>query len=187
MKSKLEKSLKKKWVIRLIPKHPESDEYDGIVLHYSKSLIAIKEYRDFKPDGIIFFPRRVIERIRDDDYEECENKILKMTGDIKAAKKMNWLSKINSLNELFIYCHENKIWPAVETVQNNESSLYLGPITKVTSSSIALHGYDATGKWEREYNIVNKDIFRVEIFSHYVDSFNKYMMACNKTINPTGR
>ncbi len=159
MKSKLEQSLKKKWAIRLITKHPDTDEYDAIVLHYTRSVIAIKEYRDFKPDGIMFFPRRVIERIRDDDFEECENKILRMTGDIKEAKKLNWLSKINSLNELFVYCREKKIWPAVETIQDKESALYLGPITKVTPSSISLYCYDATGKWETEYNIKNKDIF----------------------------
>jgi hypothetical protein len=180
MKSLLEKSLKKKWVIRFITKHPDSDGYSGIVLHYSRSLIAIKEYDDFKPDGLIFFPRRAIEKIRDDGFEECENKILRMTGDIKAAKKTNWISKVNNLNQLFSYCHKNNIWPAVETIRNDEEAFYLGPITKVNSSSIWQYCYDGAGEWEDEYNIKNKDVLRVEIFSHYVDSFNNYMMAYNK-------
>ena len=187
MKLKLEKSLKKKWAIKLITKHPDSDGYNGIVLNYSRCLIAIREYHDFKPDGLMFFPKRAIEQIRDDNFEKCENKILRMTGGIKDAKQLNWIKKINNLNELFSYCKKNNIWPAVETVQNNEDAFYLGPITKVTSISILLYCYDASGKWENEYNIKNKDVLRVEIFSHYVDSFNKYMMAYNKPISPTGQ
>jgi len=184
MKDTLEKSLKKKWVIRLITKNPGSEAYNGIVMSYSRSIIAFKEYSEFRPDGILFFPRRAIARIRDNGFEECENKLIRMTGDIKAAKKQKWISNINNLNELFSYCFKKHIWPAIEIVQENISSIYIGPITKVTASSIRIYSYDATGAWEDEYIIKNKDVLRVEILSHYVNSFNKYMMAYNKPQHP---
>jgi len=184
MKATLEKSLKKKWAIRLISKHPDSDNNEGIVLTYSRSIIAIREYDSFKPDGILFFARRAIARIRDGEFEECENKLIRMTGDDKAAKKQKWISNINNLKDLFSYCFKKHVWPAIEVVHGKKSSIYLGPITKVTSSSIWIYCYDATGEWEDEYVINNKDVLRVEMFSHYVDTFNKYMMTYNKPQHP---
>jgi hypothetical protein len=181
----LEKSQKKKWAIKLITNLPNGDSYSGVVLHYTKSIIAIREYDDFRSDGLIFFPRKVITEIRDGEFEECENKILRMSGEIKASRKLKWLSNINNLKDLFSYLHTKEIWPAVETFQNSDDAFYLGPITKVTSSSIWLYCYDAAGKWEGEYNIKNKDVIRVEINSHYVDCFNNYMMTYNQRVQET--
>ena len=43
MTNRLEKSLKKKWSLRLRTKHPYGDNYDGIVLHLSKEVVILHE------------------------------------------------------------------------------------------------------------------------------------------------
>ncbi len=178
MNKRIAKSLNDKYCIRLATNHPDKEAYDGIVIHKTRSLVVICEIHDFEVDGIIAFPRIRIEKVMDSDLEECENKIIRMNDEIRNIKKPKWLGKMNSIGELIQYLCKKKIWPAIEIIhKDNESALYVGPITKAGRTKFSIYCYDAAGDWEQEYTLNNSDVFRVEFNSKYTNHFNSYMKS----------
>ncbi len=178
MNKRITKSLTDKHCIRFATNHPDEDVYNGIVIHKTRSLVVICVISDFEVDGIIAFPRKRIEKVRDDDSEICENKIIRMNGEIRKIKKPKWLVKINTIGELIQYLCKKKIWPAVEIIhEDNEGALYIGPITEAGKNKFTIYCYDAAGDWEQEYTLNNSDIFKIEFNSKYTNHFNSYMKS----------
>jgi hypothetical protein len=175
MKSTLQKSLDKKWSIRLTTTHPNADAYDGVVIHIGKSIVVLREFRDFQADGVLVFPKKSLAEARDDEFEACENKILKHSGEIKHINKMKWLASINTVEDLIRAMLKRKIWPAIERITSGDTALFVGSIMSVKSKSFEIYCYDATGKWEGAYNLYYNKVFRVEFESRYLNYFNDYM------------
>ena len=175
MKNKLEKSLKKKWVLRLKTKHPDRDNYDGGVLHLSKKIVIFLEQISFEFDGIQIFPLNFIKSIRDTNYEKCSNKIMSNNKQYKKISKNNIFKKTETIEDCLKILYKRKIWAVIETVENKESCLYVGPIEQGNNKYVFQRCYDATGKWEKTYEISLKNIVRVEINSKYLKHFNMYM------------
>ncbi len=180
MRNKLEKSLKKKWIIRLKTKHPDGDNYDGVVLHLSKKIVILQEEISFEFDGIQIFPLSFIKGTRDINFEKCSNKIIKNNGQYEKILKNNLLQNVETIEDCLKILYKRKMWPAIETVGNKESCLYVGPIEQGNNKYVFQRCYDATGKWEKTYEIPLKDIVRIEINSKYLKHFNTYMK--NKTL-----
>ena len=65
----------------------------------------------------------------------------------------------------------------METLYNSESSFYIGPIKSITQEGFKLYCYDATGKWEKEYQFGYEEVKRAEWASKYCIHFNSYMKA----------
>ncbi len=183
MRNALQKSLDKKWCIHFLTNHPEGDAYDGVVIHLAKSLVVMHEFRDFVADGILVFPRKSVVSVRNGDFEVCENRILKRSGEIKSVKKIDWLKNIHSVKDLLSSLSKRNIWPAIEELKDGKSALYVGPITGIKKNSFMIYCYDAAGNWEDAYDIDYRNVYRIEFNSKYLNYFNEYMRACNGTPN----
>ncbi len=180
MRNALKKSLDGKWCIRISTKHPDGEAYDGVVLHLTKSIIVVHEFRDFVANGILVFPRKSVASIRDGDLELCENKILRRSGEIKSARRIAWLRNIDTIKDLLSGLSQRKIWPAVEELKDGESALFVGPISEIKSRSFTIHCYDAAGNWTDAQGVDYRDVFRVEFNSKYLNYFNDYMRVSNE-------
>ena len=73
---KYSKSLAEQWLMRFKTKHPDGDNYDGVITHIKPAFVVLREEKDFELDGIIILPKRVIKGVRDGRYDRCCNQIL---------------------------------------------------------------------------------------------------------------
>jgi len=175
----INKSIASKSVIRLKTDFPDGDCYDGIVLHYSKSIVVICEMRDFNFDGLIILSKKHVVGVRDSEYEKCASQIIRFNDEIKKIKNTKWLSEILTTKDVLSYLFKKNIWAAIEIINGNSTALYLGPITRINRTQFGLYCYDAKGLWESEYTLKYSDVARIEIGSMYTNTFNKYMKATN--------
>ena len=70
------KSVEERWSMRFRTRHPEGDNYDGVIVHIGQHFIVVREEIDFEFDGIVVLPKKVIRGVRDGEFERCANKIL---------------------------------------------------------------------------------------------------------------
>lgn len=182
----LKKSFEKRWCVRINTNHPDGDSYDIVVLHIGKHVVIGREFRDFVADGLLVFPKNVITSIRDSELEICENAILKKSGEIKHAKRIRWLEKVDSAKDIATVLARRNIWPAIETVEKRNAYLYVGPIFHVGDDEVEIYCYDAAGNWEGSYSLDYRRVFRLEFDSKYLQHFNDYMMQGDKPGGPVG-
>lgn len=176
MNKRIAKSLNDKYCIRFATDHPDDDQYSGIVIHKTNTLVFIYMIDDFEVDGMLVLPRKRITKVRDSEFEECENKIIRANCEIKKIKTPRWLKSIKTIKEYVEYLMKKKVWPIIEVVDSdNNDALYIGPVTSVGKSSFTINSYDATGEWEKEYTLSYSDVFKIEINSRYANHFNNYM------------
>ena len=176
---KYAKSKNKKWMVRFHTIHPDGDNYDGIVTNIKRNFIVIRETRELALDGIVVLPKKVLRGWRDSKFEASYNRILRYTGAIKKAKSPKWLEKCHSLSDVVRHLRMKNIWPMVEILFNKgrkkETDFFIGEIKEINDEGFWIRSYAATGKWEKEYPIEFKEIFKIEFDDPYSTIFNDYM------------
>jgi hypothetical protein len=178
---KYRKSLDEKWCLRFKTRHPDGDNYDGVVTQINREFIVLREEDDFEFDGITILPKKSIKGCRDGKYEQCCNEILRENGAIRKCDSPRWLNGCETLPEVIRELKRRDIWPGVETIfaGNSKTAFYIGPITRAADDCFYLRCYDAAGKWEKEYELTYDEIFRIEFNSRYCNQFNAYMRKRN--------
>ncbi|MGH9941080.1 MAG: hypothetical protein ACRD9R_01830 [Pyrinomonadaceae bacterium] len=180
---KFKKSLDEKWCMRFKCRHPDEDNFDGVITHIKSSFIVLREEDAFEFDGFVILPKKVIKGIRDGRYERCGNQIIRFNGVLRKLRAPHWLDSCETIPQVFASMMRRDIWPAVEIVFNEEreSALYLGPITNLNDEQFSLKCYDAAGKWEKTYKLSYDEIFKIEFDSSYCKHFNAYMKSSRIT------
>jgi len=175
--NKFKKSLDQQWCLRIKTRHPDGDNYDGVITQIKSRFIVMREEENFEFDGVIVLPKRFIKRIRDGKYEVCCNEILRENGSIRKCGSPGWLNICVTIDDVIAQLKKRDIWPGIETIYNDmtETAFFIGPITKTTKKHFCLRCYDAAGKWLVEYKLKYEDVFRIEFESKYCNHFNAYM------------
>lgn len=173
------KSLNKKWLVRFITKHPDGDCYDGIVLKEAKDFIVIASENDFEFDGILILSKKFIKGFRDGKFEKCFNEIIRFNSQIKKIKLPTWLNKCQHIKNIFQEIKNHNIWPLVEIVFNKgkKSDFYIGLILGGNEKEVGVRGYNAMGKWEKEYVLDYNEILRISFNDKYSKHFNNFMKS----------
>jgi hypothetical protein len=176
---KYSKSLAEQWLMRFKTKHPDGDNYDGVVTHIKSAFVVLREEKDFEWDGIIILPKRIIKGIRDGRYDRCYNQILRQNGAMKKLRSPGWLNSCETIPQVCASLMKRDIWPAIEIIFDDgaESAYYLGPITRVDEDRFFLRYYDAAGKWGKVYELDYDEVFKIEFDSRYCNHFNAYMKS----------
>ena len=176
---KYNKSLTEQWLMRFKTKHPNGDNYDGVVTRIKPAFIVLREERDLELDGVIILPKRVIKGVRDGRYERCYNQILRQNGEMRKLRSPRWLNSCETIAQVCASLMKRDIWPGVGTIFDDgaESAFYLGPITRVDEDRFFLRCYDAAGKWEKVYKLDYDEVFKIEFDSRYCNHFNAYMKS----------
>lgn len=176
---KYRKSLDERWCLRLKTVLPDGDNYDGIVTHNKRQFVVLRNVRDFRFDGVILLPKRIIKSYRDNKYEKCCNAIIRENENINKMKVPPWMDSCDSIADVLAQFQRRDIWPIIETLVDDgaDTSFYLGPITDVNEKTFHLKCYDAAGKWEGIYELSYHDVCRIEFDSAYCNDFNAYMRS----------
>ena len=183
LEKKYKKSLDEQWCLRFKTRHPDEDNYDGVVTHIKKGFIVLRQEEAFEFDGTVILSKKSIAGYRDDKHEQCVNSILRENGAIKKCYAPRWLGSCETLQEVIAELMRRDIWPGIEIVwkENTKSAFYLGLVTRMMDDHFYLRCYDAAGKWEKEYKLRYEEIFRIEINSMYCRHFNAYMRKHRST------
>lgn len=165
--------------MRFKTRHPDGDNYDGIVIDIKPSLVVISEVDDFELDGTIVLPKRSVKGFRDGEYEKCCNEILRANGQLKKLRPIRWLAASKTIPEALQLIRRRGVWPGIETLpkQEDEWAFYIGPITSLEKNTFSIMNYDATGRWECEYQLKYDEVFRIEFDSKYCNHFNAFMKS----------
>ena len=176
---KINKSLENKWCVCFKTSHPDKDALDGVVICNKSEFIALREEVDFEFEGVVIIPKRFIKKVRDGKYDKCCNEIIRQNGEIEKINAPNWIDSCDNLNQLFTSLKQYEIWAGIEIVFDKEkkSAFYIGPITRVGAKNFYIKCYDAAGKWEKEYKLSYKEIFKIEFDSRYCNHFNNFMKS----------
>jgi hypothetical protein len=174
---KYRKSLDQQWLLRLKTRHPDGDNYDGVITQIKSRFIVLREEENFEFNGVIVLPKRFIKGVRDGKYEVCCNEILRENGSIRKCGSPSWLDDCETIADVIAALKKRDIWPGVETIFNDmtDTAFYIGPITKTSNEHFCLRCYDAAGEWEKEYKLKYEDVFRIELGSKYCKYFNAHM------------
>ncbi len=179
LKKKINKSLKNKWRVRFETSHPDKDAYDGVVIYDTSDFVALHEEENFEFDGVVIISKAFIQKIRDNKYDKCCNEIIRQNGELEKIASPDWIEDCGSIKQIINSLKDKDIWAGIEIVferkKKIKSSFYLGPITHIGEKFFRLKCYDADGKWEKEYELLYDEIFRIEFDSNYCNHFNKYM------------
>jgi len=176
---KYKKSLNEQWRMRFKTKHPDGDNFDGVITHIKPNFIVLREEEAFEFDGIIILSKKFIVGFRDGKYEQCANQILRENGAIKKLRVPRWLDSCETIPQALATMMRRDIWPGVEVIFNegHDSAFYLGPITRIDDEQFSIKSYDAAGKWEKNYKLDYDEIFRIEFDSKYCNHFNAHMKS----------
>ncbi len=180
---KFQKSLTEKWCLRIKTRHPQSNNYDGVVMLIKPTFILLYEQYDFEFDGLIILPKKIIKGCRDNKYDKCFNEILRQNGAIKKLRIPAWLTTCQTIPQILTELMTRGIWPGIEhlATDHTETAFYIGSIKDTTKDGIYIYCYDAAGKWEKEYYLNYQNIFKIEINSKYCKYFNHYMRSHLRT------
>lgn len=180
---KYRKSKDERWCLRLKTVHPDGGSYAGVVTDIKRNFIVLHKECDFEFDGLVVLPKRVISGFRDGRFEKCQNEILRQNKAIRRVRSPRWLDSCATLPQVVGRLRRQHVWPGVEILFNNgtDSAFYLGPIIRLTDDTFFLRCYDATGEWEKEYEIEYSEVFRIEFDSKYCNYFNAYMTSRSGT------
>ena len=172
------KSLEKHWGVRFKSRHPDGDNYDGIVVHNARTFIVLAEEQSFEFDGFVAMPKASIRGYRDTGIEACMNRIIRQNGELRRLKVPAWLTRCATIIELMETLKKRGIWPAIKTLfPDGSSALYLGPLESISKEGFRIGCYDAAGQWETTYPLRWSELFRVEFNSRYCEHFNRYMRS----------
>ena len=175
---KFRQSMSEQRSMRFKTRHPDGDNYDGIVRHIGRAFIALREVRDFEVDGVIVLPKRAIRGFRDGKFEVCENEILRQSGTLKKLRVPPWLPRCETIADVFENLMRRSVWPGIETLRvDGSTAFYLGPLKDIAEDRVSIRCYDAAGKWEKTYDLPVQDVFRIEFDSRYCNLFNRYMQS----------
>ena len=158
--------------------HPEGEEYNGIVLGVSDSLLVFQDTSEFELEGISVLPIEHIVEVRNSWRERVYDKVLLHHNKLTDLNQDTWIHKLSNLRDVLIAVKEKDIWPAIEILDGDDDTLlYMGKITEVGAEDFTIYSYDSLGNWERETTIEYEDIFCIQIFNKYTERFNSYVKS----------
>jgi len=157
--------------------HPEGEEYNGIVLGISGSLLVFQDTSEFELEGISILPLAHIVDVRNGWRERVYDKVLLHHDKLSDLNRDTWIRNLSELRDAIIAIKEKDIWPAIEIMDGDDTLLYMGKITDVNAEDFTIYSYDSLGNWERETKIDYEDIFCIQVFNKYTDRFNSYVKS----------
>jgi hypothetical protein len=102
--------------VRFRMRHPDGDNYDGVVAQIKPGFIVLSEERDFEFDGTLILAKKFIKGCRDGKHERCENEILRENSALRKCRSPRWLDRCETLFDVATQLMKRDIWPGVEII-----------------------------------------------------------------------
>jgi hypothetical protein len=146
----------------------------GYIIGYSKDFIIFQESAEFDLLGYLIFPIKSISDIRFNKNDQYYNKIMKwekkdkLIQDKYSIDLTNWTTIFKSIKS----CRLSVI---IENEDPEDESFDIGPITKVTKTSVYIHHFNAAGKLNKKPTKISWNLITIIQFADkYSTTFSKY-------------
>jgi|688.fasta_scaffold1074743_1 hypothetical protein len=147
----------------------------GYIVDFSKDFILLNDSDDFELDGYSIFPIKTIADIQFKNTDKHYDKIMHLEGlTDRVVKKhkidlTNWTSIFKSIRLLGLN-------PIVENEDPNDESFDVGPITKVTKTSVYVRYFDSQGYLDKEPTKIPFNLITIVKFDgRYTNTMSKYL------------
>lgn len=176
MKEKLEKHMAKSDLVKLfVDVDGEDDEYTGIPLRISRSLVAILDLAEFHFNGYRVFRLEDVVKIRRSRFETTQQKILKSIGALSDLDAFQWL-RIESWQSLLQCLKNRRVCACISSGLIEVNVFAIGEVCGLSDKSVQLKSFDAHGQWcKPKHRIAYSDITEVLFGDEYSVTFNEFM------------
>ncbi|MBN2212320.1 MAG: hypothetical protein JW709_13060 [Sedimentisphaerales bacterium] len=176
MKDRIEKYIAKSAVIKIYTDiEGEEEEYYGVPVLVSRSLLAFQEIRDFHFDGYRIVRLKDIVKIRRSKCDVVQEKILKHTGEFAKYSIPGWL-RVGSWKILLKSIKGRNLCICIASGLMDVNVFVVGEIYALKDDAVVLKSFDAHGNWCKPKHRINySDITEVSFGDEYSVTFNEFV------------
>jgi hypothetical protein len=151
------------------------EKSNGFIVDYSDNFVLLQETDDFDVDGYAVFPIQTISEILYSNNDKYFDKIMHWEGIVDTVENKHkidltsWATILKSIKKLDF----NVI---VENEDPEDETFDIGPITKVTKSSVYVRYFNGKGILNVEATKINWNLITIVKFDDkYTKIFSKYL------------
>ena len=166
--------------LRVSIREPAGENFNGVPLAFSDTLLLLWSVYDFQPWGYVAIPRRSIATFRSGRFERFADRVIAGEGLIPRVRARARV-RLDSMHSLFDDLRRRRQNIALETVAPlrtgvpYQSSFHLGRITAVEDDAVFLRTVTALGGWDRRPRRIDfESVEYVEFDDPYTRTFSKY-------------
>ena len=151
------------------------EKSNGFIVDYSENYVLLQQMNDFEVDGFEIFPIKSISKILYNDNDKYFEKILHLEGIINEIENKH---KIDLLSWKTILASIKKIGHNViiENENPEDESFDIGPIIKLTKSSVYIRYFNAKGILDKELTKIDWNLITIVKFdTKYLKIFSRYL------------
>ena len=169
-----------KRAVTITPKYPPYDTSLGFPLAVTEELLLVQEIVEFHLSGYSVMPIYEIRSVRSKKAERTVERIFEAEG-LMHQVGMAEMPPLEEWSGLFAWLKRAGKLVQVEYFDTPEpgfsdEAFAVGRVTGLSSRSVGIMNFDATGNWDSEATIISYDnLKRVRFDTEYINIFSKYL------------
>src|SRR6218665_80710 len=153
-----------------------SEELRGFILAKSASLLLIQSTYDFMFDGYAVVRLADIVKIRNGKFEKMSKRIFKQEGLFKSSFGLNTEISLKTWQNVFADLKQLDYHAIVQCEDKKEADFVIGPIKRVSASTVSIQYYDPAGKLESKLSKLRfEETTIVRFGDNYSTIIRKYL------------
>lgn len=176
MKDRLKNYIARFSIIKLyVDVEGDEDEYTGMPVRISSSLMAIQELDEFHFNGYRILRLKDIVKVRRSRCETTQQKILKSTGELENHDALSWL-RLGSWRSLLSCLKKQKACVCISSGLIKVNVFAIGEIHHLADKTVVLNSFDAHGqRCSPKHRLQYSDITEVLFGDEYSVTFNNFV------------
>lgn len=147
----------------------------GYIVDYSDKFILIHETDDFNLDGYSIVSIDTIIDIQYSNKDKYYDKIMNSEGLVDKVQN-KYIIDLSSWSSVFRSIRKYGFNVIVENENPDDESFDIGPITRISDSSVHIRYFDAQGFLDEKPTKISWDLITIVRFdTHYINIFSKYL------------
>jgi hypothetical protein len=180
--NKISEHIEKCDFVKLQRKFKEKETLlNGIILKMSDKFLLVQRIEDFLINGFAIIRLDQFERIYFGKFEKAYKRILILENVLNEQPDVNMNINLNSWQSIFESLRKLDFHVSIECEDLEEPSFNIGPIKRISESSVSVQYFDPTGLLDDINTIIKYDnITLLEFGDRYSTIFRKYLRLPNK-------
>lgn len=146
------------------------------ILAMSKNFLLLQIENEFSLNGYAIIRKDQFDTLRCNQFDRTIKKILKKEGILENDYGINEIICLENWQTIFKDLKKNDYHVIIECEKKKKSGFNIGPIKKISKTSVSIQYYDPTGLLENKLTPIEyKDITIVQFGDRYSKTFRKYL------------
>lgn len=178
----LRSALDAKHVLRLKVRGNLRESPFGIPVALSEELVVLHTLRDFEPDGYCAVPLSRIRAAKSREYEQAYDRVcekLRIVDQVHppAVESDSLLPLCNTLRRAGKFVIIEALDSPEDAEAEEEANVFfIGKLTGLSDSALALHNFDATGAWDAAPTSLRlSQVLSIQWDTRYLGAWQRYL------------